>query len=74
MILAMHGDATGQERRTQPARTRGIVAAAALLGVHQTTLWRAIRGRTNSPQLVARYADLIRHRTKTTPSTPKLPC
>lgn len=68
----MQSNATpSQPQRQRRAAIKGLIADAAALGVHRTTLWRAIQGKA-SPIVLARYNDLLRLRSKstTTPHTP----
>lgn len=57
--------------RKQPrrAKARGADAAAVALGVHRTTLYRVLVGKSHNPELLARYNDLVRLRSKPTPTT-----
>lgn len=57
-------------RRNATSQTHATLTAnAKQLGVHRVTLWRALRGRSHSPALLARYRDLVRLRTKPQPET-----
>ena len=40
-------------------KDRGMAAAAKSLGVSRATLWRALKGKTENPELVSRYRAII---------------
>jgi len=61
----MQDNATEKTQR-RGARTASITGDAATLGIHRTTLWRILQGRSSSPEIFGRYNSLIRLRSKTT--------
>jgi hypothetical protein len=69
ILPPLHHHATAE---TKPAAKATVTADAKILGVHRTTLSRAIHGKISSPELLTRYQDLTRLRARTTsPITPK---
>jgi DNA-binding phage protein len=53
--------------KKRAGRRPDIAADAAKLGVHRSTLYRALRGETSNPEIVARYRDLLKLRAKLQP-------
>lgn len=64
----MRAKATAPDWRNAPRQPKkvGLGDDANALGVHRTTLWRAISGKNANAALLSRYQDLLRLRSKTT--------